>query len=584
MAEINLTTKLVGEISGDFFVPSYQRGYRWGRDEVTRLLEDVFLLWTGEDRDSKTVKNYCLQPVVVKNSGGVYELIDGQQRLTTLYLIYKFMSSKSNGWIKEAKFTLSYKTREKSEKFLKDIDMSMREDNIDFWFICSAYEVISEWFEEKERQGFDMPVVAGKMNELFANNVRVIWYEVGESEDAIALFARLNIGKIPLTSAELVKAMFLSRDNDNDMTRQKQEEIALQWDNMERELHNDSFWYFLTNASTVTYETRIDLLLDLIAEKPEGCRDKYYAFFQFDAKRKTKNLNEIWCKIRNTFLILKEWYEEHELYHKIGYLIASGYCSLSQLYMLSKNKSKKEYKNVLDNLIKGSIKIDKNYAELRYDSAQDANKISRLLLLFNVESVRKNDEETQRFPFDKFKYDKRGKVLWSLEHIHAQNSEGLKKESDWRKWIELHYSSIQSLDGENEELLEKMKTILAETKIVRSEYENIQRLVMEKLSKDGSVEYMHTISNLALLNCGDNAALNNSAFDVKRNLIIDMDKRGKYIPFCTKMVFFKYYTDSAENQLHFWGIADRKAYVEHINQVLGEYLDEYILFGKGESK
>lgn len=64
----------------------------------------------------------------------------------------------------------------------------------------------------------------------------------------------------------------------------------------------------------------------------------------------------------------------------------------------------------------------------------------------------------------------------------------------------------------------------------------------------------------------------NAAFDVKRNMIISMDRRGQYIPFCTKMVFLKYYTPSAENQLHFWGQADRVAYVQAINEVLKEYL------------
>ena len=55
--------------------------------------------------------------------------------------------------------------------------------------------------------------------------MKIIWYEVDKNEDAIALFARLNIGKIPLTSAELVKAMFLSRDNNESMDKEKQEEI-----------------------------------------------------------------------------------------------------------------------------------------------------------------------------------------------------------------------------------------------------------------------------------------------------------------------------------------------------------------------
>ena len=80
--QIVLDTKYVGDIIGTFYVPSYQRGYRWGVEEVTRLLDDV--LQNGK-------KNYCLQPIVVRKRGESYELIDGQQRLTTLYLIYYYM-------------------------------------------------------------------------------------------------------------------------------------------------------------------------------------------------------------------------------------------------------------------------------------------------------------------------------------------------------------------------------------------------------------------------------------------------------------------------------------------------------------
>ena len=70
-------------------------------------------------------------------------------------------------------------------------------------------------------------------------NVKFIWYE-SVNEDPIKVFTRLNIGKIPLTSAELVKAMFLRSDGKNRLNREKQEEISLQWDNIEKELHNET--------------------------------------------------------------------------------------------------------------------------------------------------------------------------------------------------------------------------------------------------------------------------------------------------------------------------------------------------------
>ena len=84
------------------------------------------------------------------------------------------------------------------------------------------------------------------------------------------------------------------------------------------------------------------------------------------------------------------------------------------------------------------------------------------------------------------------------------------------------------------------------------------------------------------INNSDNAALSNSTFDVKRNKIIEMDQNGLYIPFCTKMVFLKYYTPSEDNQVHFWGQQDRIAYIQAINDKLEDYLEELITVEQGE--
>lgn len=571
-SDIKLETKLVGLVEGKFYIPSFQRGYRWGHDEVTRLLDDV---------NSNGTKNYCLQPIVVRRKKDSFELIDGQQRLTTLFLIYKYMNISSSGFLDEPKFSLVYETREKSEEFLANIDLSKKEENIDYWFMCNAYNTIEKWFANKDKKS-----TLTNINKYFDENVKIIWYEVDESEDSIALFTRLNIGKIPLTSAELVKAMFLSRDNNPDMDRQKQEEISLQWDNIEKSLHNDSLWYFLTNRSNAKYQTRIDLVLDLIAGKPADNKEKYFTFFYFDALNQIQKLSEIWQEIQHTFLILKDWYEDHELYHKIGYLIASNTKSLQDIFALSNIKkegtgiTKKQFKAELDVYIKKSILISTNYSELSYEKSKDYARISKLLLLFNVESVRQNGEQTQWFPFEKFKFQKSGKVSWSLEHIHAQESEGMQKQDDWKEWLRLHIPSIVSLGDGNDELIEEMKGACDKERLERLDFEDIQQKVIQKLSTQGNTEYMHSIANLALLNMSDNAALNNSTFDVKRNAIIEMDKKGQYIPFCTKMVFLKYYTPSGSNQLHFWGQPDRVAYIKAINSILKNYISEEISIEK----
>lgn len=575
MKDIKLGIKLVGDIQGRFFVPSYQRGYRWAKEEVLRLLEDIM---------SNGQNNYCLQPIVVKNIDDKYELIDGQQRLTTLYLIYLYLSKASRNFIPKAKFVLEYETRDDSGDFLANLDLSKKEENIDYYFICQAYETIEAWFLSQKELDISMTDI----NTYFKKNVKVIWYEVNDTLDPIALFTRLNIGKIELTSAELVKAMFLSsvsdkvnsaknKDLQNKIDRQKREEISLQWDNIEKELHDEKLWFFLTNNSINDYQTRIDLLLDMIVKKPLHTKEKYYTFFAFDKMREQNDLVEIWRKIQNAFLVIRDWFDSHELYHKIGYLIASETRTLNAIFDLSLHKTKKEFLDSLNELIKISIKNHIDYSEMSYENTTHYKSLKKLLLLFNVESVRQNGEQTQWFPFDKFKFDKDKKNSWSLEHIHAQQSEGMKTQEVWKEWLSLHLESIKTLDQSDYSLLTNdIESAINRERLERAEFEVLQNKVFDVLSTKGNIEYLHSLSNLALLNTGDNAALSNSTFDVKRNEIIKMDKKGKFIPFCTKMVFLKYYTPSEKSQLHFWGESDRIAYVDAINTVLSDYLTNKI--------
>lgn len=569
-SEIVLDTRLVGNVTGKFYIPSYQRGYRWRESEVKRLLDDVY---------TSNGNSYCLQPIVVrrKEEDDTYELIDGQQRLTTIYLIYKYLSKVSGGFFDEPKFLLSYQNRSKSEWFLQSIDLSLKDDNVDFWFISKAYETIDQWFSNKDRKS-----TITNINKYFDETIKIIWYEVSAGEDAVSMFARLNIGKIPLTSAELVKAMFLKRSTE-EIGEKKQEEIAFQWDYIEKELQKDDFWFFLTNNAKTAFQTRIDIVLDLMSKKNNAANEKYFTFYYFDRESAHRKLTSIWEEIQHTFLILKDWFEDHEFYHKIGYLVTSESVSLLRILEISKDKTKKEFKKLLDEEIKKSIELGKsnNYAELSYEKSSEAVKIKKLLLLFNIESVKQSGNQTEKFPFDKFKDKEAGRERWSLEHIHAQNSQGMSKKEDWQKWLGIHIPAIKLLLGEENKLTHEILIAKDKENLGREEFTKIQEEVLDLLSEKTEVDYLHTISNLALLDTHTNSALNNSAFAAKRDRIISMDKSGEYIPFCTRMVFLKYYTQSKENQMLIWSEADRKEYINAINNVLKAYLREPILTESG---
>ena len=442
-----------------------------------------------------------------------------------------------------------------------------KDENIDYWFMYNAYTCIDRWFSD-EKRGFKSDLV-GDISKRLNKLVNVIWYEIDETEDEKKLFTRLNIGKIPLTSAELIKAMFMSKTTTHDITRKKQDEIALEWDNIEKELSHEPLWYFLTNNDTTKYQTRIDLILDLMAGKPSH-KEPYATFFYFDALKNQQKPEDIWKAIKHNFMLLKDWYEDHELYHKIGYLITSGSRTLLDLFQDSTKQTKSEFKASLDHEIRESINIqDKELEDLNYNDDYDI--IQKLLTLFNVESVRQNGDETQWFPFDKFK-----RQHWTLEHIHAQRSESMNRQELWLEWLELQLPSIKTVvkttDKSGQELIDHIEKAIKAGTISRNDFEEIKDKVVAKLSSDNNEEYIHTVANLALLNSGDNSALSNSTFDVKRTKIIEMDQAGKFIPFCTKMVFLKYYTDSDKTQLHFWCEEDRRCYLKHIKRVLANYI------------
>ena len=591
---MNLEEKIIGDISGEFEIEAYQRGYRWSKDEIIHLLEDINEIPDGQ--------NYCLQPIVVKNNDGVYELIDGQQRLTTLYLIMKYLSL-----YMDLKYSIEYTTRKSengnigSKELLENIgtiDLNSTSSNIDELFIKKAYSYIKEWFNGDKAR---MNSFSGKLQKY----VTVIWYEVDDTEDSVGIFTRLNIGKISLTNAELVKALFLSRGRKDDhgiyagnpygIENKMQQEIALQWDAMEKGLHDSKFWSFITNEKEDKYPIRMELFFDIMENKPEG-ECSFYTFNRFyDHFKNSANKSDAWETIVRYYQQLQEWYTDFNLYHQIGYLIAIGKSikELLDLAMSRENPLKKsEFRNKILKMIRESVLFEKNnngqieeldYADLNYEDHKEY--IHILLLLFNVETIRQKGDEDNRFPFERYKNE----GTWSLEHIHAQNSESLKTNQDWKMWLELHKRSLNSLlkncDEHSKlaisisEVIEKMDSVLSHIAVehyrgsIRDEFNDVAPAVVNILSDGDEKSQMHSISNMALLTVGENAALNNSTFDVKRVKILDMDRDGDYIPTCTKNVFMKYYS-SSDTKLHFWADEDRRCYIEAMNNVLYHY--EYL--------
>lgn len=562
-----LEAKPIKDIRGKFYIPAYQRGYRWERTQVKTLLNDLYQCMEANGQE----KDYCLQPVVVQKKGVQkkgelqYDLIDGQQRLTTIYILLRYAHQNY--------FSFEYETREKTKDFLDNMDPQLAQTNIDFFHIYQAYTTIKDWLEETfPDDTYSQSSALYKLCNYVNESVKVIWYEVGAEADPIALFTRLNIGKIQLTNAELIRALFLS-DTPNGMENRRKYEIAIQWDDIEKQLRDDdgAFWAFITRKRAEDYPTRIDILFDLMCHKQDAEKDPLFTFFKMEERLKHADRDSVWQEVINGFLQLKEWYKNNVYYHKIGYLIASGSNTMADLFDEARGKRKSEFKDRLDELIAESITWRTNdkdsYWDLDYH--KDYNRICRILLLFNVQSII-SYRVRQRFPFNEYNNEK-----WSIEHIHAQNSEGLKTVELQLEWLQKHLPSLKAIhrDEPDNELVRAVEKAIDDGRFIRSDFEDFFRRVVNDLSDTTDTDYINTLPNLALLSCGHNTCLSNSTFDVKRNLIIKMDKSGEFIPYCTKMTFLKYYENSSDVQVHFWGQKDREAYLQAIQHVIAPYYD-----------
>lgn len=635
MATNNIELRSIRSLSGlNFFIPDYQRGYRWSDGQVKQMLNDFKEFCKRiDDKQVKAGEFYCLQPIVVKKRTQVdidgnqieeYEVIDGQQRLTTLYIILKSLEQICQVLYSQFRFyTITYETRLEydSQKYLQNINSNPTnaDEFIDFYYMKLVHDAVTSWFEANP--DYKPKIASALLDQSVdysttkidkANNVRVIWYEVmgEESATSIDIFTRLNIGKIPLTNAELIKALLLRRGNfvDTDVTM-KQLQIATEWNHIEQKLQDNSFWYFLYRTDNpFTYENRIEFIFDLMKNRTKDS-EFYHTFNEFnnelEALQQDKNhyrndqarIDKIWDGVKEVFQTFEEWFEDRTLYHYIGFLIEYK-SDINALIKASKSMGKIEFlnehiKNEISKKIAG-INLD----ELSFNDSKDD--IRKVLLLFNILTVLQDKKSDMRFPFNKYKVGK-----WDIEHVCSQTDKLITDEKQRRLWItdmfeyfvgssseedienylyNLKYqieqyddnSDIQdqanclSLQSELDVVTTILKLSKTEGKINNTEFDEAFKKV-QSLFKEDMITDKDSIANLALLDQETNRSYGNAYFPVKRKRIISNDKKGVFVPIATKNLFLKYYSRKS-NSLMSWQESDAYDYLDSIKSLVTPFI------------
>lgn len=621
MAENKIELRAVDELLGmKFYIPNYQRGYRWTEQQVKDLLNDINEFSPETSRNSNDTSWYCLQPLVVRqmdesdsrlkeevDKNSWYEVIDGQQRLTTIYLVIHYFNEM---WVGKSKIQvpkIKYATRNNAFKFLECLEIDNNEvipkgeksiDYIDYHYMKLAYGTIHEWAENK-----GVSFNNNDFQSKFRHSTKVIWYE-SVGEDPIKVFTRLNIGKIPLTNAELIKALFLNRSNfhisnDNHL-KLRQQEIASEWDNIEYTLQNDEFWLFL-HEDCYNRPTRIDFIFDLICEQKvlgefgNIGTDEYKTFRYFYEyfKSKSSNIENCWRIVKSYSQTFNEWFNDVELYHYIGYLIHQGE-KMDELCKKWNNENSKEdfiiqLKDIIKNKIRKCNDLNKQY---EIDGGPAKTTCKPLLLLHNIQTIvnqnnqLKSKEEYKLPVFYKFPFHLFKKENWDVEHIDSNTTNGLEKEKDQKEWLKYSVLGTKLSDG----LKERIKAFINNDNGQES-FESICREI-EQYNRSESwknpEQDKNKVWNFVLLDAGTNRGYGNSIFPAKRRCIIGKDQGKKYsidegtleikveygaiafIPPVTKNVFLKYYNTSVDN-LREWCESDAESYKLNIFETLQEF-------------
>lgn len=611
--EITNSIKLmsVSELMGKhFYVPSYQRGYRWTRQQVEDLLDDIYSFAIKKDKLEKEF--YCLQPVIVKYDAeqNHYELIDGQQRLTTLFIILNYIINQDyNGKSFSEEFCfemydLEYQTRPRTKVFLSSI-VEGNDDNIDFMHIANAFTAARGWFEKQGKRSHVRRVILNTLtlgSEDAGSNglVRVIWYEIRDPQiNPIDMFIRINLGKIPLTNSELIRALFLQERilGHGNHAKLRQLQIAQEWDEIENKLQNEQFWWFLNrseNTAASHIEFIFDMMKDVALKNNEDLiqtigEDGFVTFRYFnDLFSKTDIFdvtNETWSDVKRYFEFFVECFENPVWYHYIGFLIYCG-TSVQDIYSImndSRNATKDDATERLKDCIRSGA-----LNGLKWKNISPANEpvnyvldvtygtndqmLRKVLLLFNLEFIVKQTQKEHfiyKFPFKSFKIAKAGKneASWDIEHIDSATENKLDKEADQRIWLEYALEDVPALNNDLELKLEIVDFIAdPEGKSFIRLYEKVRILSGEDAIPE---EVKNSLGNLTLLDAGTNRGYGNALFITKRRKIVEKDQSGTFIPICTKYVFFKYFGANPKSS---WNIADVEAYRRDIEETLEDLL------------
>ena len=609
-------------------IPEYQRGYKWNIQSVEELLNDISNFEQIND------KFYCLQNITIIPKANYYNVVDGQQRLTTLTILLAFL--KQFDLVKEK---LKYSVRDETNEFIQEmiltqpfwesklnitndiqsnwkalININKKYDKQDIFYLFSASYTIKKWFNKKDERH------TKTFTDKLLNHVMLIVNEISDTSNEEKIFENLNSNRIPLDGADLVRAIIITRvaiedayrieGNLKNVIRLNEHRVRIGWEldeinNFWNEKNVKTFFSAFTKISSDKDKIPvfdkdnypINNLLYLIAdirlnETQNNDKKKFITFDIFEKgfdynKKSNDDTLEMYQMIHKIHRTMQDWYNNKEIYHLLGFLFFHTGIEFHTIWEKwnKKETTRSEFINFLKEKIKTNLinevtnedkEENQTFLDVLIKQVADEkenwfNNNNLSKILILLDVVASLKDNTYKLPAEYFKNNQEDR-----EHIFPQTPKELK---------EKEISEANELRKDYLEFLDKYSNISDKEKI--NEY--LELIIKSNLTDDKIVEIdtfiksinskipINSIGNLVLLKGSINRSYGNAPFSQKRAIIIKKIKENEFIRPHTLSVFSRNFITKKDaekmknDDMIFWNEEDIKKNAKNISEVLNRF-------------
>lgn len=581
-------------------IPDYQRGYEWGENNVRLLLEDlkkfldkIYISDTDKFLDDKLF--YCLQHITIisKDNGEYYNVVDGQQRLTTIAIILAYF-----GKADLLKGKLKYSSREDTGEFLnneiftrKYWEQNDKEEDVkhkDEFYIRAAANMVQTWDKEQTWNSNQRK----RYIEILLNRTKLIVNVVSGNEEMI--FANINGAKAELDGADLLRAVQITHsskekyetthsDNSNEVNeyRVKMGMLLDEINNwcgqkdvrtfLGRFLKDDSFDKSGFNEKLYPINYLYRMMYEM---HPDNNMPFEFRFFEYGLDIKGNGVGddnwEMYIELKRIYGFVRDWYESDEIYHYLSYLFSNfkskvNFVAIYKTWENSKGKLsfitelKKEISKYIleiyssdgeNNEEPAKEKLKNDLANLSFSWYHNKESLVKILILLDVIYSCKSK---YRLPINYFV--SKGE---DIEHIGCQtpNEEDLNNREKWLEYIKKLNDYKFDIDkGRLDEWWEKL---LKEKEAI----DNVTSNIIDELNSYG----LNSIGNLVLLHSSQNRSYRNASFNTKKSIIIEDYYNDKYSirPYTLKAF--------SSNHTSMWTLEDIKKSTETLAHDIIDFL------------